>query len=352
MRNSIGIFLLSVGFAGNAVAGVTAIAPPASPASPASPTLTRYNLGGDGGWDYLSADAAGHRLFISRSDRVLVMDTRDGKLIGTIADTAGVHGIALAPELGKGYTSNGRADSVTEFDLATLKPTRTIAISGHNPDAILFDAASQRVFTFNGRSEDISVIDVHSAKVVATIPVNGKPEFAAADGKGRIFVNIEDTAELTAIDAKTAKVTSTWKLPDCEEPTGLALDIQQQRLFSTCQNGHLVVTDAQSGKHIATVPIGKGPDAAAFDIERKLVLSSNGEDGTLTIIQQIDRDHYKVLSNTPTQKSARTMALDQTTHRIYLAAADFGPTPPATPEQAHPRAPLLPNSFSILVLQD
>ena len=349
MRNSMSILLMFVGLAGNAIAGVTAVAPPASSASP---TLTRYHLGGDGGWDYLSVDAATHRLFISRSDRVLVMDTRDGKMLGTIADTAGVHGIALAPELGLGYTSNGRADSVTEFDLATLKPTRTIAISGHNPDAILFDAASQRVFTFNGRSKDISVIDAHTAKVVATIPLSGKPEFAAADGKGRIFVNIEDTGELTAIDSKTAKVTSTWKLSDCEEPTGLALDIQQQRLFSTCQNGHLIVTDAQSGKHIATVPIGKGPDAAAYDIERKLVLSSNGEDGTLTIIQQTDRDHYKVLANTPTQKSARTMALDQTTHRVYLAAAEFGPTPPATPSQAHPRAPVLPNSFSILVLQD
>lgn len=346
MRNSIGIFLMSAGLAGNAGAGVTTVAPPAAAA------LTRYTLGGDGGWDYLTVDAASHRLFISRSDRVLVMGTRDGKLLGTIADTAGVHGIALAPELGKGYTSNGRADSVTEFDLATLKPTRTIAISGHNPDAILFDAASQRVFTFNGRSKDISVIDAHSAKVVATIPVNGKPEFAATDGKGRIFVNIEDTAELTAIDAKTAKVTSTWKLPDCEEPSGLAFDIQQQRLFSTCQNGHLIVTDALSGKHIATVPIGKGPDAAAYDIERKLVLSSNGEDGTVTVIQQTDRDHYKVLANMPTQKGARTMALDQTTHRIYLPAAEFGPTPPATPTQAHPRAPMLPNSFSIFVLQD
>jgi YVTN family beta-propeller protein len=344
MRMSVLSLVMFVGLAGGANAK--------DAVTPAYPVLNRYTLGGAGGWDYLTVDATTHRLFISRSDRVLVMDTHDGKLLGSIADTAGVHGIALAPELGKGYTSNGRADSVTEFDLATLKPTRTIAISGHNPDAILFDAASQRVFTFNGRSKDISVIDARSAKVVATIPLTGKPEFAAADGKGRIFVNIEDTAELTAIDAKTAKVTNTWKLPDCEEPTGLALDIQQQRLFSTCQNGHLIVTDAISGKHVATVPIGKGPDAAAFDIERKLVLSSNGEDGTVTVIQQTDRDHYNVLANTPTQKSARTMTLDQTTHRIYLAAAEFGPPPAATATQAHPRASMLPDSFSILVLQD
>jgi YVTN family beta-propeller protein len=310
----------------------------------------QFNIGGPGGWDYLTVDAASNRLFISRADRVLVVNTRDGALLGTIPDTQGVHGIALAPDLGKGFTSNGRADTVTVFDLKSLATTGTIAVGGHNPDAILYDPASGHLYTFNGRSQDISVIDPAKAAVIATIPAGGKPEFAASDGAGRIFFNIEDTAELSAIDSSASKRVATWPLKNCEEPTGLAIDRKHARLFSVCANGVLVVTDAASGRHVAEVPIGKGPDAAAFDAATGLVFSSNGQDGTLTVIHEDDPDHYSVVATTVTQKSARTMALDPGSHEIFLVAAEFGAPPPPSPENAHPRAPVLDGSFRVLVV--
>ena len=308
-----------------------------------------FVLGGPGGWDYLTVDAAAGRLFISRADRVLVMNTRDGSLAATIADTQGVHGIALAPDLGKGFTSNGRADTVTVFDLKSLAATKVIAVNGHNPDAILYDRASKHVYTFNGRSQDVSVIDPLKGSVIATIAVGGKPEFAASDNAGHIFFNIEDTAHLGVIDSATSKLTTTWALPNCEEPTGLAFDAVHKRLFSVCGNGVLVVTDASSGRHVAEVPIGKGPDAAAFDAKRGLVFSSNGQDGTMTVIHQGDADHYSVISTLTTQKSARTLALDGKTHRVYLVAAQFGETPQPTADQPHPRPAVLENSFKVLV---
>jgi YVTN family beta-propeller protein len=239
-----------------------------------------------------------------------------------------VHGVALAPDLGKGFTSNGRADSVTVFDLKTLETSGTFAVEGHNPDAILYDEASHRLFTFNGRSQDISVIDPATGKVVAHIPAGGKPEFAVADGA------------------------ATWKLPNCEEPTGIALDAGHRRLFSVCQNRVLSVTDAGSGAHVAEAAIGEGPDAVAFDAERGLVFSSNGQDGTLTVIREVDPDHYVVESNVVTQKSARTMALDQQGHRLFLVAAQFGPAPESRPAQPHPRPTVLEGSFTVLVVSD
>jgi YVTN family beta-propeller protein len=312
----------------------------------------QYVLGGSGGWDYLTVDSAAKRLFISRSDRVLVVSTQDGGPVATIPDTQGVHGIALAPAIGKGFTSNGRADTVTVFDLKSLKTTATIDVGGHNPDAILYDEASRQIFTFNGRSEDISVIDPVNATVVAKIPAGGKPEFAAADGAGRIFFNIEDKSQLGVIDSSTNRSIATWQLPNCEEPTGLAIDVRHERLFSVCGNGVLAVTDAKSGRHIAEVPIGKGPDAAAFDARRGLIFSSNGQDGTLTVIHEDDADHFAVIATLVTQKSARTMALDTQTHRVYLVAAQFGPAPAPTPDQPHPRPSVLDGSFKVLVVGD
>jgi YVTN family beta-propeller protein len=312
----------------------------------------QYTLGGAGGWDYLTLDADAKRLFIARADRVLVVDTRDGALLKTIPGTAGVHGVALVPDLAKGFTSNGRADTVTVFDLKTLETTGTIAVEGHNPDAILYDEASGRLFTFNGRSQDVSVIDPAAGKVVAHIPAGGKPEFAVADGAGRIFVNIEDTAQVLVIDSRSARLAATWKLPNCEEPTGIALDAGHRRLFSVCQNHVLSVTDAGSGAHVADVAIGEGPDAVAFDAERGLVFSSNGQDGTLTVIREVDPDHYVVVSNVVTQKSARTLALDQRGHRLFLVAARFGPAPESGPAQPHPRPPVLEGSFTVLVVAD
>jgi YVTN family beta-propeller protein len=311
--------------------------------------LQQYALGGPGGWDYLTVDSAANRLFISRSDRVLVMKTEDGSLTATIADTQGVHGIALAPDLGKGFTSNGRADTVTVFDLKSLATTGTIAVTGHNPDAILYDRASRHVYTFNGSSQDISVIDPIKGSVIATLPAGGKPEFAATDEAGRIFFNVEDTSQLGVIDSSATKRTATWPLPNCEEPSGLALDVAHKRLFSVCGNGVLVVTDAASGRHVAEVPIGKGPDAAAFDAGQGLVFSSNGQDGTLTVIHEDDPDHYTVIGTVTTQKSARTMALDPKTHRVYVVAAQFGAPPPPTAEQPNPRPAVVDGSFKVLV---
>jgi YVTN family beta-propeller protein len=322
----------------------------ANPDAPSYAMLREVTLGGPGGWDYLLADPGTGRLFISRGDRVLVVNAADGTLAATIPNTAGVHGIALAPDLGLGFTSNGHADTITVFDLASLRTTATVPVRGENPDAILYDPASRRVYTFNGRSNDISIIDPAAGSVLAVLPAGGKPEFAAADGSGRVFYNIEDTGEIGVIDTHAAQRVATWKLSQCERPTGLALDRQHARLFSVCANGSLAVTDANSGKPIAQVPIGQGPDAAAYDPERGLVFSSNGGDGTLTIIHEDDPDHYKVLATLPTQTSARTMALDPQSHRIYLVAAEFGPAPAPTAEQPHPRGPVLDGSFKLLVV--
>ncbi|MFI4890323.1 MAG: YncE family protein [Steroidobacterales bacterium] len=310
----------------------------------------QFVLGGPGGWDYLTLDPGAGRLFIARSDRVIVISTVDGSMLGVIEHTEGVHGIALAPDLGRGFTSNGRADSVTVFDLKTLATLGTIPVNGHNPDAIVYDQASGRLFTFNGRSHDISVIDPKAGSVVATIPAGGKPEFAQADGAGHIFYNIEDTAQISEIDARAARRTGTWVLPDCEEPSGLAFDIAHGRLFSTCGNRTLAVTDAATGRHVAAVPIGRGPDAAMYDADRGLVFSSNGEDGTLTVIHEDSPDHYSVVATVPTQKSARTMALDARSHLIYSVAAEFGPAPPATPEHPKPRPAVLEGTFKVLVI--
>jgi DNA-binding beta-propeller fold protein YncE len=329
--------------------GLLACAALASTAS-ALAVRQQFTLGGPGGWDYLTDDAGSHRLFIARADRVLVVNTAGGAVLGTIMHTEGVHGIALAPDLGKGFTSNGRADTVTVFDLATLATLGTIAVGGHNPDAILYDRASRHLFTFNGRSHDISVIDPVAGSVIAVLPAGGKPEFAQADAKGRLFYNIEDTAEIGAIDTLAGKRVGTWSLPHCEAPTGLAFDVRNGRLFSTCDNQTLVVTDAASGRNIASVPIGKGPDAAVFDADRALLYSSNGEDGTLTVIHQDDPDHYSVLATVATEQSARTLALDFKTHLLYTVAAEFGPPPAATSAQPHPRPAVLEGSFKVLVI--
>jgi YVTN family beta-propeller protein len=310
----------------------------------------QFTLGGPGGWDYLTVDPAAERLFISRADRVLVVDLKDRSLVATIPDTPGVHGIALAPELGEGFTSNGRADTVTVFDLASLKPKATIEVGGHNPDAILYDKASRKLFTFNGKSQDVSIIDPGKATVLTKIPVGGKPEFAASDDKGRVFFNIEDTSQLGVIDSFTSTLIAKWSLANCEEPTGLALDVEHGRLFSVCGNSTLVVTDAASGKQIATVPIGKGPDAVSYDAERRLIFSSNGQDGTLTVIHEDDPGHYAVIGTVATQKSARTMALDPATHRVYLVAAQFGPQPEPTADVPHPRPSVLDGSFKVMVV--
>lgn len=312
--------------------------------------VQRHAIGQSGGWDYLTYSADGHRLYVGRSDRVLVLDADNGKIVATIHGTDGVHGIALVPKLGRGYTSNGRADTLTEFDLATSKVLRTIPVDGKNPDALIYDSASKHLFAFDGRSNEASVVDPAAGKLIAKIPLSGKPEFAASDGAGNVYVNIEDTAQLARIDSATNKVTALWKLADCEEPSGLAIDVAHHRLFSVCQNRNMAVTDAQSGKSVASVAIGEGPDAAGFDPTRNLVYSSNGHDGTLTVAHEDDPDHYSVIANVPTQESARTMALDTDGNRIFTVAAKFGPRPAPTKTNPHPWPAVVEGSFTVLVV--
>jgi len=308
----------------------------------------KFTLGGDGGWDYLTYDPAGKRLFISRGTRVMVVDPAKGSVISEIPNTPGVHGIALAQDLNKGFTSNGRENSVTVFDLKTLKETDRIKIEGENPDAILYDPASKRVFTFNGRSKNATVIDATNNKVVATVPLDGKPEFGAADGKGMVFVNIEDKGELTSIDARKAAVVNTWPITGCEEPSGLAMDQKNRRLFPVCGNKVMAVVNADNGKVVTTIPIGQGVDAAGFDPGTSLVFASNG-DGTLTVVHEDSADKYSVVENASTQRSARTMALDTSNHDVYTVAADFDEAPPAE-GQTRPRRTMKPGTFTLLVV--
>jgi YVTN family beta-propeller protein len=291
-------------------------------------------------------------LYITRGDRVLVVDTETGKLVATIPSMDGAHGVALAPALRRGFVSNGHAGSVTEFDLVSEKPVREFPIQGKNPDILLLDHATRHLFVFNGGSHDVSVLDPTTGKTLSTIALPGKPEFAVSNHRGMVFVNIEDTAQLVRIDAVKAKVTATWKLQDCEEPTGLALDAIHHRLFSACGNEHLSVTDAHTGKHVASVPIGKGPDGVAFDAERALIFSPNGADGTLTVVHEDDPDHYSVVATVPTQASARTLALDPKTHRIYTVAAEFAPAPAPTAAEPHPRRSVVEGTFTVLAIGD
>ncbi|HEV2961463.1 MAG TPA: YncE family protein [Candidatus Angelobacter sp.] len=319
-----------------------------------------YKIGGEGFWDYLTYDSASKRLFISRDNRVMVMDpdkialedTKDMKDMGTMTEimgTDGVHGIALANDLGKGFTSNGRENSVTVFDLKTLKETNKIKIDGQNPDAILYDPASKRVFTFNGRSKDATVIDATKGTVVATIPLDGKPEFAAADGKGMVYVNIEDKSELTKIDARNAKVVTSWPLAPCESPSGLSIDTKTRRLFSGCHNKLLAVVNADTGKVVTTLPIGEGVDATAFDPGTKLVFSSNGRDGTLTVIQEESADKFSVVQNAETQKNARTMAVNPNNHEVYLVTAEIEQSPGSAGQP--PRRRMKGGSFAVLIME-
>ncbi len=309
----------------------------------------KYVLGGDGGWDYLTFDPAGKRLFISRGTHVMVVDPYKGSVVGDIPDTAGVHGIAIAQDLGKGFTSNGRDNTVTVFDLKTLKQTAKIKIEGENPDAILYDPSSKRVFTFNGRSKNATVIDAEKGTVVGNIPLDGKPEFGVADGKGGVFVNIEDKSEVTSIDAKKAVVIKSWPLTPCEEPSGLAMDQKHRRLFAGCGNKMMAIVNADTGKVVTTMPIGEGVDANGFDPETQLAFSSNGRDGNLTVVHEDSPDKFSVVENATTQKFARTMALDTTNHDVYEVTAEIEEAPPAK-EGERPRRTMKPGTFTLLVV--
>ncbi len=303
-----------------------------------------WKLGGDGGWDYLTADSDGHRLFIARATRVMVIDTESGKQIGEIPETSGVHGIALDPEIGRGFTSNGREDTVSVFDLKSLAVEKKIKV-GSGPDAILYDPFSKRVFTFNGKGQDRSAtaIDASKGEVVGKIDLGGKPEFAATDEKGTVFVNIEDTSELVAFDPQKLTVKSRWKLADCEEPTGLAIDRKNRRLFAGCGgNKKMAIIDADTGKIVASPAIGEGCDATGFDDELGLAFASAG-DGTITVIKEDGGDKFSVAQTITTQKGARTMAVDAKTHHLFTVTANVTGT--------RQDRKVEPDSFVILVVE-
>ena len=307
----------------------------------------RIAVGGEGGWDYLTVDSAARRLYISHATKVVVVDMDTEKVVGEIPDTPGVHGIALAPKLNRGFTSNGRSNNVTIFDLKTLKPLGQVK-TGDNPDAIAYDEKSNRVVTFNGRSKDATVFEAATGKVAATIPLGGKPEFPAADNKGKMWVNIEDTHEIAEIDIAKAAVTKRYVLEGCEDPTGLAMDFQHNRIFSACGNKVMAISDPAAGKVIAKLPIGDGSDGAAFDPGTGLAFSSNGE-GTMTVLQ-LKGGKYEVAATVPTERGARTMTVDPKTHKLYLPAAKYGPTPPASEGKKSARPAMLPGSFVVLVV--
>jgi DNA-binding beta-propeller fold protein YncE len=307
-------------------------------------------LPGDGFWDYIVADTTSHRVFVTHGTHVQVVNAANDSIVGDIPDTPGVHGVALAYELSRGFTSNGRDSTVSVFDLNTLAVTNRIKLEQRNPDAILYDRASGRVFTFNGGSANTTAIDARTGKVAGTLALGGKPEAGVADGTGRVYVNNEDGAEVVLFDARKLKVLRRWSLKPGEEPSGLALDRVHHRLFSGCANQKLIVLDSETGRHVAELPIGEGVDGVAFDPAQQLVFSSNGE-GTLTVIHEDDPDHYRVLDNVPTQKSGRTLALDPRDGTIYIPAAELGPPPAPTPERPHPRPSIVPGTFRVVVVR-
>lgn len=323
------------------------LAPSVSFAQKPYSVQAQWKIGGEGGWDYLTADAKARRLYVTHGPRLEVLDLDSGKVVGNITGLKGLHGIALDDTGKYGYLSDGGANAVVVFDRSSLQTLATIP-AGTNPDGIAFEPVTKTVWAFNGRSHDASVIDTAQRKVIATIALPGKPEFPAADGRGTVFVNIEDKNEIVRLDVATKKITATWPLSGCDSPSGLALDTTGRRLFSVCDGKKMAITDANTGKSLATPTIGDSPDAAGYDAKRKLAFSSNG-DGTLTVVDA-SKESYPVLQNLTTQRGARTMAFDSATGRVFLVTAEFGPRPAATAETPRPRPAVLPGSFTVLVV--
>ena len=304
--------------------------------------VNKIHLQGNEKWDYLFSDDQAGRLYVSHGTIVQVVDETNGQLIGTIEGMKGVHGIAIVTDLGKGYISSGKDTTVVVFDTKTLKVLSKIKVSGLNPDAILFDPFSRKIFTSNGKSNSSTVIDPVTDKIVATIALEGKAESAVSDGKGKVYMNFEKESKLCQINATTFKSENVWPLAPGEEPTGLALDNENHRLFSTCNNKIMTVVDCMSGKVISTIPIGEDSDGAAFDPESGLIYSSNGG-GTLTVVKEDKNDSFSVLENLPTQKGAKTITVNHKTHHIYLSASDFEPE-----TDASQKAKIAANTFVVL----
>jgi hypothetical protein len=348
IRSPLLCILLAGALLGSVLVGLQGRAAAAEePRSPAYRVVGRIPLPGAVRWDYLTFDSARSRLFISRGETVDVLDVRTGQQVGTIPGTQGVHGVALAPGLNLGFTSNGASNSVTVFDLTTLQPTGTVA-TGAKPDAIVYDPFSHRVLAADGKGDHVTVIDAQTRTAAGRVELPGAPESAVVDGLGTYYVNIEDRSLLVAVDTKTLTVKATYDLAPggCEGPTGLAIDAAKQRLFTTCSNKVMLVIDGPSGRIVASLPIGAGSDAAVFDSGSHLAFSSN-RDGTLTVVTEASPDHYRVLDTVQTLPGARTVALDPTTHRLYLATAEVDDSGPQ-PTNGRPR--WKPGSFMILTV--
>ncbi|MFZ0813898.1 MAG: YncE family protein [Candidatus Sulfotelmatobacter sp.] len=308
-----------------------------------------WKVGGQGGWDYLLSDDAAHRLYITHNSRVEVVDTTTGKTVGAITGLKSTHGVALNPDGKTGYISDGAGNAIVVFNRADLSIQATVP-AGTNPDGIAFEPSTKTVWAFNGRSKNISVLDTASNTIVATVPLPGKPEFPQADGQGSVFVNIEDKNEIMKLDAAGRKAVATWPLTGCESPSGMAIDRDKHRLFSVCDEGKMVVVDYDSGKVLGLAAIGDSPDAAGFDPKHGLAFSSNGGDGTLTVVNS-EKAGFPVLQTVKTEKGARTMAFDASTGRVYLVTAQFGPPLPPTDANPHPRRSVVPDSFEIIVVE-
>ena len=309
--------------------------------------LDHWRIGGTGGWDYLTADPGAHRLYLTHGSRVEVVDSRDGKVIGAITGLKGTHGVVLDPDGRFGYISDGGANAVVIFDRQSLATVASIP-AGTNPDGIAYEPVTKTVWAFNGRSQNVTVIDTASRSVVATIALPGKPEFPQADGKGHVFDNIEDKNSVVKLNARSKTLMTTLPLESCDSPSGMAIDRVHHRLFSVCDGGKMAVVDTESVKQIASASIGDGPDAARYDAKRQLAFSSNGGDGTLSVV---DAAHgYKTIESLPTQRGARTMAYDPETDRAYVVTAEFGPRPAPTPQMPRPRPSIVPDTFTILVI--
>jgi YVTN family beta-propeller protein len=309
--------------------------------------VSRIHVGGDGGWDYLTVQPETHQLFVSHAKRVVVIDLKTEKIIGSVP-AAGVHGIALAPDLNLGFISNGTDGTVTAFDLGTFKVETKVTV-GMNPDAICYESMTKKVFAFNGKSGTVSVIDGVQRRVAGEIPLGGKPEFAQADGQGFVYDALEDKSEVIKIDAAKQAIVARWSLPATSNPSGMAIDSVNRRIFVGCGNKTLAVLDCDSGKIIASLPIGAGVDACCYDPVGHRVFASCG-DGTMTVIRQNSPDVYEVSQVVPTELRARTMAFDAFTDTAYLPDAKFGPLPSATPDHPKPRPPILPDTLEILVM--
>jgi DNA-binding beta-propeller fold protein YncE len=327
--------------------------PDSSPLPAPDYTVARsWRIGGTAGWDGMALDGRGTRLFITREDHIDAIETASGRALGNIPHTLGVHGVAFAPGLNRGFTSNSRSNTISVFELDSLRVIQEVPISGMAPDSIMFEPQHAYVITGNRESTDLSVLDAGTLRIVSQVALPGRPESMATDRAGHVYVNIDSApGKLVLVDAKTLKVKAKWPLKDCANPTGLAIDVEGHRLFSVCANQTLAVTDSVSGKAIARVVIGRGPDGIAYDPDLGMLFTANGIDGTLTVIRQDSPDDYRVLATVTTQVSARTLALDPATHRIYLAAAQFGPRPAATAEQPAPHPNMIPDTFVVLVAQ-